>query len=311
MVEVVRYSAGLASEWNDFVKKSKNGTFLFNRGYMDYHADRFRDCSLMIYRKGRLSAVLPANVVGDILYSHQGLTYGGFILNDKVTVADMLEIFEEVNSFLKKNGVAKVVYKAIPYIYADIPAQEDLYALFRQNARLIAGNISSTIYQNNKLKFSESRQSGVRKAKRQGLIVTESDDMAAFWEILSANLNFKYGVMPVHSLAEIYLLKSRFPENIRLFLCLEGQMPLGGTVVFETGRVLHVQYISANEDGKAKGALDILFDFLINERYAEIPVFDFGQSTEKMGTILNEKLIFQKEGFGGRGVMYNTYEYLI
>ena len=103
MVEVVRYSAGLASEWNDFVKKSKNGTFLFNRGYMDYHADRFRDCSLMIYRKGRLSAVLPANVVGDILYSHQGLTYGGFILNDKVTVADMLEIFEEVNSFLKKN----------------------------------------------------------------------------------------------------------------------------------------------------------------------------------------------------------------
>ena len=44
----------------------------------------------------------------------------------------MLEIFEEVNSFLKKNGVAKVVYKAIPYIYADIPAQEDLYALFRQ-----------------------------------------------------------------------------------------------------------------------------------------------------------------------------------
>lgn len=135
--------------------------------------------------------------------------------------------------------------------------------------------------------------------------------MAAFWEILSANLNFKYGVMPVHSLAEISLLKSRFPENIRLFLCLEGQMPLGGTVVFETGRVLHVQYISANEDGKAKGALDILFDFLINERYAEIPVFDFGQSTEKMGTILNEKLIFQKEGFGGRGVMYNTYEYLI
>lgn len=117
--------------------------------------------------------------------------------------------------------------------------------------------------------------------------------------------------MPVHSLAEISLLKSRFPENIRLFLCLEGQMPLGGTVVFETGRVLHVQYISANEDGKAKGALDILFDFLINERYAEIPVFDFGQSTEKMGTILNEKLIFQKEGFGGRGVMYNTYEYLI
>jgi len=28
-----------------------------------------------------------------------------------------------------------------------------------------------------------------------------------------------------------------------------------------------------------------------------------------MGMHLNEQLIFQKEGFGGRGVVYETYKY--
>ena len=49
MFEIVRYTAEKADEWNAFVAESKNGTFLFNRGYMDYHADRFVDHSLMFY----------------------------------------------------------------------------------------------------------------------------------------------------------------------------------------------------------------------------------------------------------------------
>jgi hypothetical protein len=76
-------------------------------------------------------------------------------------------------------------------------------------------------------------------------------------------------------------------------------------------KVVRVQYISANEEGKKLGALDLLFNHLINEKYADIPYFDFGPSTEKMGHILNENLIFQKEGFGGRGLVYETYSYNI
>ena len=73
-------------------------------------------------------------------------------------------------------------------------------------------------------------------------------------------------------------------------------------------QIVHVQYISANYEGKELGALDMLFDYLINTQYKEYDYFDFGQSTEQMGNFLNENLLFQKEGFGGRGVIYPVYE---
>lgn len=73
--------------------------------------------------------------------------------------------------------------------------------------------------------------------------------------------------------------------------------------------VVHTQYISANLEGKEIGALDLLFDYLINTEYSNYKIFDFGQSTENNGIYLNESLIFQKEGFGGRGVVYDIYEY--
>ena len=68
MIEVKQYTQKQAQEWNDFIEQSRQGTFLFNRSYMDYHADRFQDASLMIYRKEQLYALLPANRLGDTLY---------------------------------------------------------------------------------------------------------------------------------------------------------------------------------------------------------------------------------------------------
>jgi hypothetical protein len=76
-MEILRYSPEHASDWDAFVDNSRNGTFLFRRGYMDYHADRFADHSLMAVSSGKLMAVLPANEAEGTLWSHQGLTYGG------------------------------------------------------------------------------------------------------------------------------------------------------------------------------------------------------------------------------------------
>jgi len=309
MFEIKRYSVEQKNAWDVFVENSINGTFLFKRDYMEYHSERFQDNSLMIYRKGMLYALLPANRAGNVLYSHQGLTYGGFILSSKTTVLEILDVFEHVNNFLKSEGVREVIYKAMPHIYQLMPAQEDLYALFRCGAELIGRNISSTIYQHNKIKFVESRKSGIRKAINNSLIVKESLDFEAFWKILDDNLINKYGIKPVHTIQEIEYLHNKFPENIKLYLVSKEGIPLGGTVVYITKQVLHTQYISSNLAGKKFGALDLLFDKLINEIYCKIPIFDFGQSTEQYGNILNDALIFQKEGFGGRGIMYDIYKY--
>lgn len=312
MFEIKRYTASCQMQWNEFVKGAKNSTFLFDRNYMDYHSDRFEDHSLMVYRKGALYALLPANISGDYVYSHQGLTYGGLIMSKKACASEVLEVFSMINAQLKSEGVKSVIYKPTPYIYHSIPSQEDLYALFRlTDARIIGRNISSTIYQGNKIKFVESRKSGIRKAKNHSLNIRQSEDFSRFWEILSENLMTNHNAKPVHSIEEMTLLANRFPDKIKLYLVeSESSGILGGTVIYEANdQVIHTQYISASPEGKELGALDLLFDYLINEVYADHPIFDFGQSTEEMGKVLNDKLIFQKEGFGGRGVIYDIYEY--
>lgn len=310
MFRIEPYSIEQKNTWNTFVDNAKNSTFLFNRNYMDYHADRFQDCSLMVYRKDKLYALLPANRKDNTLYSHQGLTYGGLIMSNKATALDILETFQTINDYLKNIGIEKVIYKPLPYIYHQIPSQEDLYALFRTtNAHIIGRNISSTIYQENKIKFIESRKSGIRKAISHNITIRMTDDYESFWQILNTNLKNKYGVAPVHTLDEIKLLQTRFPKNIKLYLAYKNEEVLGGTVLYLTKQVVHTQYISANLEGKELGVLDLLFDYLINHEYTNFPIWDFGQSTEDMGHILNESLIFQKEGFGGRGMCYDIYEY--
>lgn len=309
-MEIIRYRREDKELWNSFVSKARNATFLFDRNYMDYHADRFDDNSFMFYHKGKLKAVLPANVAGDTLYSHQGLTYGGLLLDKKATVEDVLECFDSLNSWLRENGISKVVYKALPWIYQQYPSEEDLYALtWKCKAQLISRDISSSIVIDNKLKFAESRKSGIRKALSLNIEVGESNDVDGFWHVLEDNLGNRYNAKPVHTSSEMKLLMSRFPNNIKLYVAkMHGEI-VGGTLIYVTPQVVHTQYISASVEGKKHGALDLLFDYIINKVYANCRYFDFGKSTEQGGAYLNEPLIFQKEGFGGRGVCYDWYQW--
>ena len=309
-MEIRRYRREDKELWNSFVSKARNATFLFDRNYMDYHADRFDDNSFMFYHKGKLKAVLPANVAGNTLYSHQGLTYGGLLLDKKATVEDVLECFDSLNSWLRKNGISKVVYKALPWIYQQYPSQEDLYALtWKCKAQLISRDIASTIVIDNKLKFAESRKSGIRKALSLNIEVGESNDVDGFWHVLEDNLGNRYNAKPVHTASEMKLLMSRFPNNIKLYVAKMNGEIVGGTLIYVTPQVVHTQYISASLEGKKHGALDLLFDYIINKVYANCRYFDFGKSTEQGGAYLNEPLIFQKEGFGGRGVCYDWYQW--
>ena len=309
-MEIRRYRREDKELWNSFVSKARNATFLFDRNYMDYHADRFDDNSFMFYHKGKLKAVLPANVAGDTLYSHQGLTYGGLLLDKKATVEDVLECFDSLNSWLRENGISKVVYKALPWIYQQYPSEEDLYALtWKCKAQLISRNIASTIVIDNKLKFAESRKSGIRKALSLNIEVGESNDVDGFWHVLEDNLGNRYNAKPVHTASEMKLLMSRFPNNIKLYVAKMNGEIVGGTLIYVTPQVVHTQYISASVEGKKHGALDLLLDYIINKVYANCRYFDFGKSTEQGGAYLNEPLIFQKEGFGGRGVCYDWYQW--
>lgn len=311
MIEIVRYSPIYKQEWDNLVSRSKNGTFLFLRDYMDYHADRFEDYSFLFKKGGKVEAVLPGNISGKSFFTHQGLTYGGLVMSENLSTCDSLEIFSLLTSELQRVSFSEIIYKPVPYIYHSIPSEEDLYSLFILGAKKIGCNISSVIFLDHKLGFKELRRRGVKKSKKEGLKVVESLDIQKFWEILSHNLKTKYGEKPVHSIDEINLLMNRFPNNIKLYLVEKGAEVVAGTLLYLNKNTIHAQYIGSNETGKELGAIDFLFNEIINHIFTGHKIFDFGISTENNGIKLNKGLAFQKEGFGGRGVVYDIYKILL
>lgn len=313
MFEIIRYSADRADEWNRFVAESKNGTFLFDRNYMDYHADRFSDASLMCYLGGRLYAVLPANISDGTFFSHQGLSYGGLIMTERATTADVCCLFREINEVLRRLNVCKVCYKPVPWIYHRLPAEEDLYALFITcKAYLSARNVASVISPARPVKWRYSRRYDAKRALANGVVVECSDDFCGFWEILADNLMQKFGTLPVHTLEEILLLKSRFPDLIQLWVARDAEGTLlAGTVMYVCGGVVRSQYISASPEGKRLHAVDAIYDHLVHVAYANAAFIDMGTSNMPHSSELHDSLIFQKEGFGGRAVCYDTYEWTL
>ena len=310
MFEIRRFTQDRTKEWNDFVRSSKNGTFLFDRSYMDYHADRFSDYSLMVFRRGKLYALLPANADGTTLVSHQGLTYGGLVMNDRATASDVVQIFKQINTMLKENGFRRVIYKPVPWIYHRQPSEEDLYAIVEIcHAKLIGRGLSSAICHSCTNKWYRVRENGSRQAQRRGLVVEASEEWDGFWEILSNNLQERYQLNPVHTVEEIKMLHQRFPQYVQLTVVKEGNHIVGGTVLYEFEHVVHSQYIATNNRGRDIHALDYLFSIVIPNSLRDHSFFDFGISTEKHGSYLNEGLIYQKEGFGGRGICYDWYEW--
>ncbi len=309
-MEIQRYDASMSSRWDDFVRASRNGTFLHQRGYMDYHSDRFDDCSLVASIDGKLCVLLPACIEGDTLWSHRGLTYGGWIVPLKhFDVTVMMAVMDAAALWMKDNSIKRFVYKAIPHIYHRYPCEEDLYALFRHGASLTETNISTTIDLTCPLPLDRGNKSGANAARKAGIRVGESSDWEGYWQLLSSLLDERYDTRPVHSIQEITLLQGRFPNNIRLYTATLGTELLAGVVLYLSMPVAHCQYIGATPLGKESKALTLLFEHLINEyQRLGFRYFDFGISNEDHGRYLNEGLVRQKSRLGGRGIAYNIFE---
>jgi GNAT acetyltransferase-like protein len=308
MFSVMPYDPSMAADWTDFVRISRNGTFLFDRKYMDYHADRIADASLVIYGADqRLVALLPASRHGATIVSHGGLTYGGLVVGRSSTTGRMLDMFGDLVKALRKMRYSELIYKTIPSIYHRTPADEDRYALFIHDAALYRREVLSVIDRTGPYDLQERRRRGARKAEKSGLSLSESTDWDAFWRVLSENLWLRHRLKPVHSVDEIKLLKSRFPDEIRLFVCHDRDAIHAGMVLYLALPTIHVQYTASTEEGRANGALDLLTMNLVEEFAPAARYFDFGNSNEQEGRYLNRGLVEFKEGFGARTICHDFY----
>jgi hypothetical protein len=306
---IKKYEQNNYKIWNEFIAQAKNATFLFHRDFMEYHQDRFEDFSLLVFEDEKLKAVLPANKVEDLVYSHQGLTYGSLVYKEQSKLATVIEIFQAVLFFLSENSFSKLYFKSLPFIYHLKPAEEILYSLFLAEAKLVRRDSLSVIDLSQKNSTSKLRKRSLQKAISNQLIIKEENDFESFWnEILISNLKNKHNAKPVHSVAEMDSLKAFFPKNIHQFNVYSEDKIVAGTTVFETETVAHCQYISKNENQENLGSLDFLFHYLIQERFKGKRFFDFGISNENQGKNLNEGLSYWKESFGASTIVHDFYE---
>ena len=310
-MDIIRYTCEKKGEWDAFVSEAKNSLFMFKRDYMDYHSDRFTDNSFMFYEEDKLMALMPANISGDALYSHGGLTYGGFLLKNDAKQHTVNDCLSALKSYMEENGLKKLIYKCIPHVYHLQPAEEDEYALFANGAKLTAMGASTTLDLKAPVKMPKGRKAQISRAKREGVVIeqrTDKDNFSDFIALENEVLQSRHDVKAVHTADELYLLYSRFPENIALYAAVKDEHIIAGCVCYIYKETVHVQYMAADEEARRIGALDLAVASVMETYAADHKWLDFGISTEDGGRILNEGLISQKEGFGGRTNVYRIWE---
>jgi len=264
----------------------------------------------LVYNEEKLIALLPANYNDNIIYSHQGLTFGGLLLTNNATFESVLNAYKALLVYLEEHQFKTLQLKLIPRIYHLQASDEIDYLLFKLKAKNSRKDITSVIANSDKLPIeSSNRKRGIKKAIKNNLVVKEVDGFKLFWnDILIPNLQASHQAKPVHTIEEITYLKTKFPNNIKQFVVYKEETPLAGVTVFETETVAHIQYVSANSEGRNLGSLDILVNYLINDKYAQKKYFDFGISNENQGLNINKGLLNWKESFGARSVIHDFYE---
>ncbi len=304
-----RYTLEDYAIWNNFVSSAKNTTFLFHRDFMEYHSDRFQDFSLLVFDEDKLISILPANRVDDSLFSHQGLTYGGFVFDSNIKLGEVISVTKAILAFLHSADIITFQVKLIPSIYNAFFSEEIEYAMFLVNAKLIRRDCLSVIDLTRPFAATKTRKESIRRGEKNNLEIREELKFELFWnEILIPNLDKRHNAKPVHTVEEISLLQQKFPKNIRHFNVYSNNKIVAGTTVFITNTVAHPQYISGNDQKNELGSLDFLYNSLITEVFKDKNYFDFGPSHEENGKKINEGILFWKESFGAKTTVQDYYE---
>lgn len=303
-MQIIRYSAAHQPIWDDFIRKSANGCFLHQRNFMEYHAHRFVDHSLLFFDQEVLMACLPAHVTNNCLYSHLGLTYAGIIASAK---AESRQIFlQALKDYASEHQFDKLELRLPPKYYdpaLEQHSQDLLEAGFQTQDQTLDLFVDLTT---NWIP-SPKKTAGYRNGKFNVLKFTVSQDLSEFWnQLLIPKLQERHQARPVHSLQEMELLLSRFPDQILQYYVEVHGEKVGGITLFDFGKILKVQYAAASDMGFRHNAMDFLYQEIIQDAR------DMGKEFVDMGIVnnpdgsINEGLLHFKKQLGARTTPVST-----
>lgn len=310
-MKVIPYNIDYFEEWNEFVKQSENGNFLFHRNFMEYHKDRFQDASVLFFdNDNKLKAIFPANVKDKTIYSHQGLTYGGIIFKKRNHIKDIITCFYHIVHSLKEQGIEKIIYKPVPNYIALQPNDAEHFIMKMLNADVIRVDTSFVTHLHEEIHLQERRKRSIKKAQQnKDIQIVFDNNFDGYWhEILEPNIWERYKAKPVHSLEEIKLLHQKFPENILQANAYLNNKMVAGITLFVFNQTAHCQYISSNDEGRTSGALDLLFYKAIEQFKGAKKYFSMGTSNNE-GNDLNLGVSEYKESFDAKIYAHFHYQF--
>jgi len=314
-MDITKYSERDRRHWEDFVAKANNGTIFHRQDFLDYHpASRFKNHHLIISERSNIIALFPAVEKDTTIISHQGASYGGFVLEEELGIHTVYLMVEHIAAYFKAHGYQKIILTQPPLIYYHNPNQYIDFALMKNHFNYLKRDVTAVIPLDAAeplTTFHGDARRSTKKAIREGVKVMFSDDYAGFYDILKHNLGMRHNVTPTHSLDELNRLKKIFPDDILLFgAFIKGKM-VGGMVLFVANpRVILAFYIS--HDGKYQNyrPVNLLFYEVIkwgrNQGYKYL---DLGTFTLNMTP--NWGLGRFKENFAARGFLRDTYQLIV
>ncbi|GAF03423.1 hypothetical protein [Saccharicrinis fermentans] len=309
MIEIIKYHSELKDEWNSFVEKADNFSFLFYRDYMEYHSDRFTDFSLMLYDKRKLKALLPGSINNSHFSSHPGLTYGGMIHQPAFTFDKAQLYYAHFFDFLKRQAITSTTIKLQPFFYPSSYTQVQPFLLNNIHHATSSKDIGAFIHCKNHT-FPKSTIEK-RKLQLDQFYVEENASLEEYWQMLKQNLATYHQSKPVHTLAEIENLQRTYPDHIKLF-CIRNRTSHhidAGTLYFDQGEIAKMQYIASSIQGRTNRATHALYYLFIKHLKSRSEIIDMG--TCMKNNEVNTSLLYLKQRFGAEVYFTQKYSFSI
>jgi hypothetical protein len=309
-IEVVPFTAAAVEAWDACVRRARNGHFMFERAFIEYHRDRFTDASVLGMWRGDVVAVLPAHRDGDALVSHRGLPFAGWIIAPEVRLRHLRELFSRLRAHALASGMHRFVVTPTPWPYHRAPCEEETWCLAEVNAAVVERRAAAGLRIGAAdVLVSENRRRHSSTADECRVVPV--DDLAAFMERVAAHLWWRHRARPLHTIDEIQRLRAAFPRNIRAFDVRIRDDLIGGQLVFSSDRVVRPQHGFVTPESWSLDASSRVIAAIMRLPEFSGRWWDFGTSMDPESGGIDESLLAFKESFGARLVVQSTWEWTL
>ena len=307
-MKIVKYKNNEHQDvWDKYIQKSNNGTIFHLRKFLSYHQERnFNDCSLIFYEKENIKALFSGAVINNCLYSHPGASFGGFVYND-ISFQSSKEMLDLLIEYANHKKLTEIIIIPPPFIYYKLYNEAMEYCLYYKGFNIEEYYISSFVdLRNNITNQIHNRKKRYIKKIENKIVVKESNDLNVFYPILLDNKS-RHKTKPTHTLEELKILMSNFPNDIKLLLSYYDNKVIGGALNFITNNntcILFYNMIDYEYKDLQTASLQI-YESLKWAKNLGLNYLDIGVSQlyESDKIIPHESLINFKEQFGAKAMI--------